>query len=291
MDIKNTYYWSNYHSHCIFCDGNGSMEDFVDSAISKGLKKYGFSSHAPLSFNPSWTMKVDKFTDYVIEFERLKFKYEDEIELFLGLEVDYIHNCSDVQNDFFKDKKFDYLIGSIHFVDRMSNGHYWGIDGEIGAFDSGLKDLFDGDIKSAVERFFEISASMINKGGFDIVGHLDKIAINAGSHKEFNTKMNWYETLMAEILQLIKDKNLLLEINTRSLSKLGVSFPNQQYYSLINDLQIPVVVNSDCHEITNIRDGFEVTFKALKKAGFKTMHQLINSKWQAVEFDEKGLLG
>jgi histidinol-phosphatase (PHP family) len=103
--------------------------------------------------------------------------------------------------------------------------------------------------------------------------------------------MNWYETFMAEILLLIKDKNLLLEINTRSLSTLGVSFPNQQFYSLINDLQIPIVVNSDFHEITNIKDGFEVTFEALKKAGFKTMHQLINSKWQAVEFDEKGLIG
>ncbi len=291
IDIKNIYYWSNYHSHCQFCDGHGSMEEFVASAIAKGVKKFGFSSHAPLSFNPSWTMKVDKFADYVIEFERLKLKYKDEIELFLGLEVDYIHDCSDVQNDFFKDKKFDYLIGSIHFVDRMSNGQYWGIDAEISAFDSGLKDLFDGDIKLAVERFFEISASMINKGGFDIVGHLDKIAINAGFYKEFSTKMNWYETLVAETLQLIKAKNLLLEINTRSLSKHGVSFPNQQFYSLINDLQIPVVVNSDCHELTNIKDGFEVTFEALKKAGFKTMHQLNNSEWQAVEFDEKGLRG
>ena len=291
MDIKNTHYWSNYHSHCQFCDGNGSMENFVASAIAKGVKKYGFSSHAPLPFNLSWTMKVDKFTDYVIEFERLKLKYKDEIELFLGLEVDYIHNCSDAQNDFFKDKKFDFLIGSIHFMDKMSNGHYWGIDAEISAFDSGLRYFYDGDIKSAVHRFFEISASMINKGGFDIVGHLDKIAINAGFHKEFNSKMNWYETLVAETLQLIKDKNLLLEINTRSLSKLGVSFPDQQFYSLINDLQIPIVVNSDCHELTNIKDGFEVTFKALKKAGFKTMHQLNNSKWQAVEFNEKGLIG
>ncbi len=289
-DIKNTYYWSNYHSHSQFCDGKGSMEEFVDSAISQGLKKYGFSSHAPLPFNPSWTMKVDKFADYVIEFERLKLKYIDEIELFLGLEVDYIHNCSDVQNDFFKDKKFDYLIGSIHFMDKMSNGHYWGIDDEISVFDFGLKDLFEGDIKSAVHRFFEISALMINKGGFDLVGHLDKIAINAGFYKEFNTNMNWYQTLVAEALQLIKDRNMLLEINTRSLSKLGVPFPNQQFYSLINELQIPIVVNSDCHEITNVRDGFEVTFKALKKAGIKTMHQLINSKWQAVEFDEKGLI-
>jgi histidinol-phosphatase (PHP family) len=83
LDIKNTHYWSNYHSHCQFCDGNGSMEDFVDSAISKGLKKYGFSSHAILPFNPSWTMKVDKFIYYVFEFDRLKLKHPDEIELFL----------------------------------------------------------------------------------------------------------------------------------------------------------------------------------------------------------------
>ena len=113
-------YWSNYHSHCTFCDGRSSMEEFVHFAIAKGLRKYGFSSHAPLPFLTKWTMLEDDFPDYEKEFYRLKEKYKNEIELYLGLEVDYIHGCSDISNDFFKYKKLDYTIGSSHYLDRLN---------------------------------------------------------------------------------------------------------------------------------------------------------------------------
>jgi hypothetical protein len=55
-------------------------------------------------------------------------------------------------------------------------------------------------------------------------------------------------------------------------------------------IEIPVVVNSDCHYPTNITAGFQQTYEALQNAGFKTLQQLINGKWQAVEFNAGGLL-
>jgi histidinol-phosphatase (PHP family) len=55
-------------------------------------------------------------------------------------------------------------------------------------------------------------------------------------------------------------------------------------------LEIPVVVNSDCHYPTNITAGFKPTYEALQNAGFKTLHQLINGQWQATEFNADGLL-
>lgn len=283
-------YWSNYHSHCIFCDGRSSMEEFVRFAITKGLKRYGFSSHAPLPFLTKWTMLEDDFADYQSEFNRLKTKYCNEIELFLGLEVDYIHNCSDIENEFFCDKTFDYLIGSIHYLDQLSENCYWTIDGDLAEFNEGLNSLYGGDIKLAVKRFYEISNFMIVKGGFDIVGHIDKIALNASHYKDFDHTAKWYQKLIGETLNLVKEKGLILEINTKSMFEKGITYPHQQFYRLINDLQIPIVVNSDCHYPTNVMDGFKATFRALKKAGFNTMQQLIGNSWQDVEFNEKGLL-
>ena len=52
---------SNYHSHSTFCDGRSSMEEFVKFAIAKGVKRYGFSSHAPIPFETPWTMVADDF--------------------------------------------------------------------------------------------------------------------------------------------------------------------------------------------------------------------------------------
>ena len=47
---------SNYHSHCTFCDGRSTPEDFVKFAVSHGFRAYGFSSHSPLPFETFWNM-------------------------------------------------------------------------------------------------------------------------------------------------------------------------------------------------------------------------------------------
>lgn len=283
-------YWSNYHSHCTFCDGRSSMEDFVRYAISKGLKKYGFSSHAPLPFHTQWTMVHDDFQDYENEFYRLKEKYNNEIELYLGLEVDYISGCSDIYNDFFKGIKLDYSIGSVHYLDRLANNDYWSIDGPFDEFDKGLHEFFDGDIVAGTHRFFEVTHEMIHKAGFDIIGHVDKITYHGRKYKDFDVNAKWFVDAFYAILETIKTKGLLLEINTKSLHDHAITYPNQHFYHLIKELDIPIMVNSDCHYPNNVNAGFEQTYLALKKCGFTSLQQLSGSGWQAVEFNENGLI-
>jgi histidinol-phosphatase (PHP family) len=265
------------------------MEEFVKFAIAKGVKKYGFSSHAPLPFNTYWNMKLDDFTEYQNEFHRLKEKYNADIELFIGLELDYINNFFEIGHDLYSTENLDYLIGSIHYMDRLPNGNFYCVDGNFDDFYAGLQLLFDGDIRSAVKRYFEICSLMIEKGGFDIVGHMDKITLNASNCDGFSITDNWYQNLVCDVIQKIKTKGLILEINTKSLVGKGITYPDAQFLPLINELQIPIMVNSDCHYPTNVIDGFEPTYKTLKEHGFKTMQQLINGSWMAVEFDENGL--
>ena len=153
-----------------------------------------------------------------------------------------------------------------------------------------MNQLFGGDIRLAAKRFFEVTGMMIEKGGFDIVGHMDKITYHGMKYKELNVTDQWFADLVTDCLELIKAKGLLLEINTKSLIEHRITYPNQAFYSIVNELEIPVVVNSDCHYPTNITAGFQQTYEALQNAGFKTLQQLINGKWQAVEFNAGGLL-
>lgn len=85
---------TNYHSHSLYCDGRAGMEDFVRFALSEGFTSYGFSSHAPLPFSTAWTMEWDIMDDYLSEFHRLKEKYAGRIELYIGLEIDYLNEAS-----------------------------------------------------------------------------------------------------------------------------------------------------------------------------------------------------
>lgn len=281
--------WSNYHSHCSFCDGRETMEEFAKYAIAKGVRKYGFSSHAPVPFHTNWTMNADDYPDYAAEFQRLKTKYSDRIELFLGLEIDYILDCSNAKSNFFNDLKLDYAIGSIHYLDRLADGNYWTIDGPLDEFDRGLHELFDGDIRRATKRFYEISKLMIEVGGFDILGHCDKITMHGSKYSDFDLKSTWYKNLFGEMLELTKRKGLILEINTKSLTERGMTFPDKHFFNQILDLELPITVNSDCHYPSRVIDGFQAIYAHLKSVGFKNMYQMSNGNFQPFEFDESGL--
>jgi len=49
----------------------------------------GFSSHAPIPFDCAWTMKKQALEPYIFEINELK-KSNPQIEIYAGLEVDYI---------------------------------------------------------------------------------------------------------------------------------------------------------------------------------------------------------
>lgn len=275
-------YSSNYHSHSTFCDGRSPMEDFVRFALSAGLNKFGFSSHAPLPFHTSWSMNADDFDDYRIEFERLRLKYEDKIELFFGLEADYIERCTGAGDVFYKRHTFDYLISSVHYTDKIENNRYWSIDGPFDDFVKGLNQLHNGNIHAAVRRFFDISNQMIEQGGFDIVGHVDKIMMHAFKIKNFNIADDKYVNLMHQTLENIRRKGLLLEINTKSLHEHGFTYPHKHFFPIIKSMQIPLVLSSDCHYPHNIVAGFTKAIAELKKAGINELYELSAGKWKAI---------
>lgn len=273
-------FFSNYHSHCTFCDGREQMEEFIKSAIAKGVTRYGFSSHAPLPFETHWTMKADRFKDYVLEFERLKSKYANQIELFIGLEIDYISGCTNANSAFFADKKLDYKIGSIHYLDPLSNGDYFSVDGPFSDFCEGLKELYSNDIRLVTERYYHLSKEMVALGGFDIVGHLDKITLHGSQFADFDIHSKWYVDLLVDYLQLIKQKEMIVEVNTKSLLQKGMTFPDKSFYALLYELQIPITINSDSHYPDKVIDGYEQTLVALKQVGYRDLYQLIDGIWQ-----------
>ena len=107
---------TNYHSHCSFCDGKAPMEDFVKSAIAAGFTSYGISSHAPLPFETCWTLSQERVPDYLQEIGRLKQRYAGEIEIYAGLEIDYLNEIQNPANSYFQALPLDYRIGSVHLV-------------------------------------------------------------------------------------------------------------------------------------------------------------------------------
>ncbi|RHJ91711.1 histidinol-phosphatase [Parabacteroides bouchesdurhonensis] len=276
---------SNYHSHCTFCDGRSLPEDFIKFAISNGFRAYGFSSHSPLPFETFWNMPKDDMPEYLQEIERLKQKYSDQLEIYAGLEIDYLDKTYNASIPYFRELPLDYRIGSIHFIpmsEHLIEANMVCIDGSFNNYAYSVKKYFNNDIRLLVKKYFETTIDMVEAGGIDIVGHMDKIYMNGQKYTDFSFSEDWYQTPFRECLHLIAEKGLMVEINTKNFLKKHELYPHIEYLSLLQELNIPVMVNSDCHYPQLVNDGRKEAFELLRKTGFKSTRELVNGKWQDV---------
>lgn len=280
---------SNYHSHCTFCDGRSIPEDFIKFAIAHGFRAYGFSSHSPLPFETFWNMPKDDMTDYLTEIERLKKKYNEHLEIYVGLEIDYLDKTYNASIPYFQELPLDYRIGSIHYLpvsSELAEKNMVCIDGSFREYAHSVNRYFEGDIRLLVKRFFEATFQMVEAGGIDIVGHVDKIYMNGQKFEDFSFEENWYKEPLFACLDMIAEKGLMVEINTKNLQKKRELYPHFQYLTQLQKRHIPVMVNSDCHYPDLVNDGRREAFGLLKEAGFRTTRELVNGRWEDLAFDD-----
>ncbi|MDR3251271.1 MAG: histidinol-phosphatase [Tannerella sp.] len=276
---------SNFHSHCIFCDGRSHPENFVRFAVANGFRAYGFSSHSPLPFETFWNMTKSDMPEYVAEINRLKEKYRDRIEIYLGLEIDYLDDTYNASLPFFRSLPLDYRIGSIHFMPYrlpLKEENMACIDGDYADFEDCIDRYYEGSVRLMTGHFFESSMRMIEAGGFDIVGHIDKIYMNGSRHPGFDLQAGWYRKPFLELLDLAAEKELVVEVNCKNKRRKGQTFPHTNSFGELRKRNISVMVNSDCHYPDLVNDGRRETLALLAEAGYRSVREIVGGKWQDV---------
>ena len=270
---------TNYHSHCLYCDGRANMEDFIRFAISEGFSSYGISSHDPLPFSTAWTMEWDRMDDYLSEFARLKEKYADKIELAIGLEIDYLNEESHPAIPRFQELPLDYRIGSVHML-YSPQGKVVDIDTPADIFRQLIDAHFEGDLDYVVHLYYKNLLRMVELGGFDILGHADKMHYNASCYRPGLLDEPWYDALVRDYFAEIARHGYIVEINTKSYHDLGTFYPNERYFPLLKELGIRVQVNSDAHYPERINNSRAEALAALKKVGFDTVVEWHGGQWK-----------
>lgn len=275
---------TNYHSHCDYCDGHAPMEDFVQAAIAAGFTSYGVSSHSPL---PDYTghnnvLQRDKVDEYINEIKRLKIKYANKIELYASMEIDYIDDEFNPANEYFQSLELDYRIGSVHFL-KVGHRTVMDADTRPDKFVINLQQYYDNDLKQLVVDYFDTKMRMISLGGFDFVGHADKVSMNAGRVDAGITSQVWYRDKIRQYFEFIARSGIMLEINTKAFHSAGLFFPNEEHFRLLRELQIPLVVNSDAHSPHLISSGRMEAIERLKSVGYKTVRELHGGVWQDIK--------
>jgi len=238
------------HNHTIRCNhAKGSMESYIKRAIELGIDIYGFSEHAPMEFDSYYRLNFSEMNAYENDVLELKNKYQNEIKILLGYEVDYLKGYMDKR---VLNAGVDYLIGSVHFLKE------WGFDNP-----EFIAEYKNRDIDKIWQEYFDAIESMAKMGSFDIIGHLDLIKIfNFMPKKDIRT-------IATKALRAIKESNMVLELNTAGLRKpIKEIYPSPILLELAYEMDIPITFSSDAHAIGQVGYKYEEAVALAKKIGY-----------------------
>ena len=238
------------HNHTIRCNhAEGTIDEYIERAIELGVDIYGFSEHAPMSFDPKYRLTFKEMKAYSQDVLEARTRYQDYIEILLGYEVDYLPNHMDER---VLSADVDYLIGSVHFINK------WGFDNP--EFIGGYKGR---DIDSIWQDYFDAIEAMAKMGSFDIVGHLDLIKVF-----KFLPKKD-VRLIAKDALHAIKQSNMVIELNTAGLRKpIKEIYPSQSLLEVAYELDIPITFSSDAHAVEQIGYCYDQATKLAKCVGY-----------------------
>ncbi len=279
-------HWTNYHCHSLYCDGKARMEDFVLEAIKIGMPILGFTGHGPVPFKSVWNMTADDLPKYLDDVQGLKEKYADKITILSGLEIDYVEGELNAKSEIFN-CGLDFKIGSLHYLNTFEDGSRFTIDGPPAEWQAGLTQLYDNNVFNVVEDFKRQSIDMIELGGFEILGHMDKTFQHG--HKHFPIDHPQYIAAITDILKSASENDIVVEINTKSHERLGFLYPHVQFFKTLKSFDIPVTINSDSHHPLLLTSGMEFAANALLEAGINETYEFSNGNWVACALDKKGI--
>jgi len=238
------------HNHTTRCNhAEGSVDQYIQRAIELGIDIYGFSEHAPMDFDPKYRLAFEEVNAYTSDILTARETYKNDINILLGYEVDWLEGHMDKS---ILNANVDYLIGSVHFIDK------WSFDNP--EFIGGWKNK---NIDDIWEAYFEATEAMAKSALFDVVGHLDLIKVF-----KFMPKKD-IRLLVKNVLLAIKNTNMVMELNTAGLRKpVGEMYPSRALLEEAYALDIPITFSSDAHAVDQIGAGYELATALAKDIGY-----------------------
>jgi histidinol-phosphatase (PHP family) len=231
-----------------------SVEPFVEAADDAGVDEIGFTEHAYYftQLRTLWSVPyqvercvydLDAYVDAVLRARGRGLPVQ------LGLELDYVPGREEETRALLAPYPWDYLLGSVHFVDGL------GIDGAPRLADEvGVEEMW--------RRYFEMLARAARSRLFDSLSHPD-LAKVFGDRVEFD---------YTEIADAIADSGVAVEVSTAGLRKpVGELYPHPDFLVACRERGVPITIGSDAHVPSLVGRDFDRARRLLRSAGYETV--------------------
>ncbi len=248
----------DYHTHTALCKhAVGGMEEYIESAIEKGLLEIGVSCHNPMpeGYDLEHRMTAREFDEiYKPGVKKLQEKYAGDITVKFGVEVDFYPGTESYVSDFIARHEFDYVIGSVHYLGAWPASPLIPVP------------MFERvAVYERYAEYFERVQQLAEAGLCDIIAHFDLVKKN-GIRPDTDT--NGIDKSMQHALRSIKENNLCIEINTSGLrKKVAEVYPAENILRRASEYGIPLTTGSDAHKPQDVAADFDLAYAMIEKYG------------------------
>jgi histidinol-phosphatase (PHP family) len=256
----------DYHMHLRGPDGPPSAgysadraEEYFEHARVVGIDEIGFSDHvyyfeqAAGLWEIPWMRKraTDDLDEYAGAVEEAKSR---GLPVKLGLEVDYFPGLEEDLEQLLDAYPWDYVLGSVHFVDGIAVDQQPGLVREL-------------EVDDAWRRYFDWLRGAARSGLFDILSHPDLVKIFGVRPSDEDTR-----DLHVEAAAAIAEAGVCVEVSSAGLHKpVGELYPDRELLALCHERGVAITLASDAHEPAHVGRDIDRVAELAEEVGYETL--------------------
>ena len=263
---------ANYHIHSHHSgDSSTPMEEMILEGIKLGFDTMCFTEHQDYDYPNIGINFLLNTDDYLEEFQLMKNRYKDQVELLFGVELGLQPHLTSQLQTYVNSYPFDFIIGSSHLVNRQDPYYLTFFEGR-------------NETDCYMEYFTSIIENLQSFTDFSVYGHLDYI-VRYGPNKNANYSYEKYRFVIDNILSILIEKGLGLELNTAGFKYgLGHAHPHSDILKRYRQMGGEIItVGSDAHQPEHLAYDFSLVKEILKNCGFHYYTVFHNRKPQFVK--------
>lgn len=236
------------------------IEKFINQAVKMNIDEINLLEHSIRikEFHPvfkdareynlyqkKWFKGKEKSARSIDELKTLAEKIKNQnypVKINFGLEICWFEQYQNEIRSLVSDDYFDYLIGSVHWVDNWT-------------FNQRKYQWLGKDINKIYQRYFEMENTLVESGIFDIIAHPDLIRCHS-LYPDYDLSETYYS-----LCENIKSRNMCLEMNTSK--GLGV---NEEFFKIAKSVGVNFSTGSDAHRVEDVGRGIREVTKLIYRS-------------------------
>ena len=214
---------------------------YCEVAKRRGIRQMGITEH-------------DRYLDDIdlAAFQEARERFRD-VELCLGIEVDFVPGKEEQMDLFATALPYDYVIGSIHRVggEEVDRAEH--------------QEVYETwETYELYEAYFKNVREAALSGRFEVLGHPDLIKIFRHFPDRDITPM------LEETADAVAESGIVVDVNAAGLRKpIGEVYPSRRLLEMFHRRGVPIILSSDAHAPDQVALGYDKSLKLVCDVGYR----------------------